>query len=105
VIARPDPKCHAAHGMIRGATKETIRYLTEKPGAINWSRTDISMSQFNAALKTYIADFGTRYYGAGTLNSNYFVNSVISRAGGNPTVTGSWNPQCARVFGCVPATR
>jgi hypothetical protein len=83
-----------ANGRIRDATAGTKWRLIERPDSIKWAQTDISQSKFDAALQTYIANHATQPYGVFRQNSNYFVDYVISNAGGNSKVPGAWNPQC-----------
>jgi hypothetical protein len=76
---------------ITAGTAEALR----NPDSVHWTETRINMSRFTEALTAYKAEYiGVRTYNPLSHNSNFFVNSVISAAGGNPTIPGAVAPAC-----------
>ncbi len=83
-------------------TPTTQHFLTQDPQAIKWGPSqNLSGSRFEAALSTYKAGFEGLPYEPYAFNSNHFVNSVISNAGGNPVVPGAFAPTCTPLRGCT----
>jgi len=84
-------------GVQNRALPDTARHIIRHPDQIKWSETSIDMSRFETALQTWRAEFVGRPWplqNSVFLNSNHFVNYVISNAGGDPRVPGAFAPAC-----------
>jgi hypothetical protein len=73
-----------------------------KLGTISWSETSVNMAQLQANVTSYISRTQGQTYNPLSQNSNYFVNSVVSGAGGNPLIPGVFAPAFGGVNGPVP---
>jgi RHS repeat-associated protein len=67
------------------------------------SETSVNMAQLMKNIANYRSVYeGRAAYNPVSRNSNYFVNSVVSGAGGNPVVPGAFTPAFGGVTGPVP---
>jgi RHS repeat-associated protein len=80
-------------GSLRQMTEATQRAVDHK--AITWHRTTVNLDVLTRAIEGYKQLFQGEPYRWYSFNSNYFVNSVVSAAGGNPTLPGVFAPAFA----------
>ncbi|MBI3108220.1 MAG: hypothetical protein HYY95_22040, partial [Candidatus Rokubacteria bacterium] len=66
-----------------------------KSGSITWQRTTVNMDILMRAIEGYRQLFEGQPYRWYSFNSNYFVNSIVSAAGGEPATPGVFAPAFA----------